>query len=684
MVNATVLTVNEYLADARYYTTPLDPVWFAKHGKSKKSYVQLYCGFDIETYTIPTNHNAYMYIWQFSLYGEKEVVVYGRTWSEFIQFIDKLRYVLDLSSERRLIIAVANLSYEFSFIKRWFKWSKIFAKEKRQPLLAVIDDCIEFRDVLAITGGSLKQLAKQYTKTQKRDGEDLDYTKARTFLTPIEGKALEYCLVDVIILAEYMDYLFHKYIIPDKFIPMTKTGLLRREVKRAMGNNYEIKQEIYRCYPKDYDFYTLLMTWVFRGGYTHGNVYHMNEIIEGIRARDITSSYPFSMFAYGGYPVSPFMRVRDPENFYSYILTGWCVVFDCIFTNIRAKTNHSYESKSKCVTISRNALIDNGRVRRAAQMHVWLTDLDFLLYQRFYEWDGDPKCTYCYIAKKGKLPKYLLMPLAHAYEQKARMKHNGLSDTSEYALYKSLVNSAYGMTVTRIAEGQVIMSQIDYKWDIDDSNFNYEEEKKKAFLLPQWGIYVTAYSRYRICNTILDIGNDAIYSDTDSIKYIGDHEDYFDRINAIIHDDMKKVCAEYDLDYDLFHDLGEFEQEYGGRAVKGKFLGAKRYIITDQGKDIVTIAGLPKNSLTNYCKKHNLNIYDVFNDNMLMDIDVSMKNAHCYNDAPHHDIIDGVPVSELSSCGIYPIEFTMKLDAYYAFLINDLKERSKRYETRIY
>lgn len=687
------VTFQEFIQDSKFYLQPLSLVWFAKNGKHKRAYLELYCGFDIETYTIPLNHHAYMYIWQFSIYGKENIIVYGRTWSEFCIFIKTLKEVLELSPSKRLIVAVANLSYEFSFIKRWFTWSKIFAKELRQPVYAFLDDCIEFRDVLMITGGSLKTLAKEYTITQKRSGDDLDYKKVRTYLTPIDGKALEYCLVDVAILAEYMSYLFDTYIKPEHFIPLTKTGLLRREVKKAMGKNYDIKREIYRCYPSDFSFYTLLMKWCFRGGYTHSNLRHTGHIIDGIRARDITSSYPYTMLCYDGFPVSPLKR-ENPIYFEDRLSSGdYCIIFDVIFTGLRAKTDHSIESKSKCVTISKNAIIDNGRIR-CATCEVWITELDFFVYQMFYEWVS-MNIINMWTSKKGCLPKYLLLPLAKAYEKKAKMKHDGLSDTTEYALYKSLVNSAYGMTVTRLVTHEVMLSQLDYTWYYDNSNFDYEEEKKKAFLLPQWGIYVCAYSRFRILSAIYDIGEDAIYSDTDSIKYIGEHEQYFETINKYTQKNVKKVCKKLDLPIEYFYDLGSFEKEYGGNEVKGKFLGAKRYIISDGKKDIVTIAGLPKKALNQYVDRINLqrdmfeygerkNVYDYFENNMLMNVDVSLKNAVAYFDSPHEDIIDGVLCAELSSAGIYPIDFTMKLDTFYALLIAQQHERKEHYEDRIY
>lgn len=677
------ITFKEFQGDPRAFVKPKSLVWIAKTGKRKRAYYELYCGFDIETYTKPSNHCAYMYIWQFSIYGEDNIIVYGRTWSEFVMFIDILKKLLPLDSEHRLIVWDFNFSYEFQFIRRWFKWSKMFAKEKRQPLYAFIDDAIEFRDAQAITGGSLAFLAKNYTSIEKRPGEELDYTVERNYKTPLNETQLRYCLTDVAILAEFSQYIFETYIKPQRFIPLTKTGLLRREVKKAMGKNFNIKREIYRCYPDNFNLYSELMQWCFRGGYTHTNLYHAGRVVSGIHARDITSSYPYVMLAEEGFPVSPLKSV-NPVEFDKYINNDkYCIMFRAIFTGIKAKTTHSYESKSKCITIAKNSIIDNGRIRKSAMIDTWLTEVDYHLYCAFYTWTS-MKVMYMYVSLRGRLPKYLLMPLAHAYQKKAEMKKAGLGDTPEYSNYKSLVNSAYGMCCTRLVTSEVKMSQLTYEWYLDGSEFDYEKERKKAFLLPQWAIYICALARARICSAILACGDDSIYTDTDSIKYLGDHEEYFNMVNKMTREKMFKTCALLGLDPVYFDDLGSFETEYGGREVKGKFLGAKRYIITDEGKDLVTIAGLPKGTLQKYCKDNNLNIYDVFSDGMIMDLNVSCKNAHTYNDKPHQDWIAGELCAELSSVGIYPIDFTMKLDRYYMHLINNMLEERRPYEIRVY
>lgn len=679
-IEYTVLTVSEFLNCPIAYLDYDRIIWVHKQGKNKHGYVQLYCGFDIETYTT-SDHYAYMYIWQFSIYGKENYIVYGRTWKEFQQFIQALIENLHLTHERRLCVGVANLSYEHQFMKGWFEWGYCFARELRKPIIASLkDEVIEFRDVLMITGGSLKQLAKEYTVTQKVDGNDLGYNIPRNYKTPLTEKQLNYCVKDVAIVSEYMFYLFDKYLIPEHYLPMTKTGLLRREVKKAMGKKYIIKQEIYRAYPIDYKWYKILMQWCFRGGYTHGNARHMGKKISGFRSRDITSSYPYAMLCYDGYPNSPLKK--EPVKYFSERIKTHCCIFCATFTNLQCTTDHAIESKSKCVDIA-GAVIDNGRVRRASSVTVWLTEIDYFCYTRFYAWDS-MDISHLFTSVKGKLPKYLRLPLAKAYEKKAEMKHNGQSGTPEYALYKGLVNSAYGMCVTKLQENEILLSNLFKDWYADNSHFSFEEEKKKAFLLPQWGIYCCSFAKYRLLDVLYKTGSDGIYCDTDSIKYFGDHEKMFEEINTAAEKTVKYMCEELDLDYSLFYDLGSFESEYNGEELTGKFLGAKRYIVTYKGVDHVTIAGLPKDALPKYCEKNGLDIYDIFHDNMLLDVDVSLKNAVTYNDRPHEDIIEGVRCYEKSSVGIYPNTFTLKLQDYYLYLINNFLEVSKNYEKRIY
>lgn len=670
---------DNFIKNPKKYITPVKLFALHSKGKNECRYYQLYCGFDIETYTVPENHHAYMYIWQLSIFGKEKYVIIGRKWYDFKKTIEALKTVLSLNTKRRIIIGVANLGYEFQFLRHQYKWTKIFAKELRQPLYAVMDNCIEFRDVLQITGGSLSQLAKEYTTTQKLVG-DLDYSIPRNSKTKLSEQELQYCINDVVIVSEFMEYLFNTYIIPQKFIPLTKTGLLRREVKK--GCTYNAKLEIYRCYPPSYDLYKKLMLWCFRGGYTHGNIMYMDRVIEGISGYDITSSYPFTMLGFSGFPVSPLLR-EDVKYFDERIKTH-CVIFHAIFYDLKAKTPHTIESSSKCIDLSKNVIIDNGRIRYAEYCELWLTELDYQIYDLYYDF-SKVEVIEMYTSVKGCLPTYLLRPLWVAYEKKAKLKSENKSGTTEYALYKSYVNSAYGMTVTRLTEKEIELDEHN-EWCVVNK-FNYEDEKRKAFLLPQWGIYVCSYSRFRLLTMLHKIHNgnkyEGIYCDTDSIKFVGNYDSLFEEENRKTENIMKNVCKKYGLDFSIFHDLGSWEKEYTN--VKGKFLGAKRYIITDErGETKTTIAGLPKRSLLNYCEKYKKDPYEVFTNKMVMNVEVSYKNASCYNDVTHSDIVEGEKMMELSSVGIFPIEFTMTLNEFYLEEIMKLKRRFAKNESRIY
>ena len=55
-----------------------------------------------------------------------------------------------------------------------------------------------------------------------------------------------------------------------------------------------------------------------------------------------------------------------------------------------------------------------------------------------------------------------------------------------------------------------------------------EKYNKKAFLCYQWGVWVTAWARYRLEEGLKIAGEKAVYCDTDSVKYVGnvDWKDY--------------------------------------------------------------------------------------------------------------------------------------------------------------
>lgn len=663
-----------------------------KYGDECK-YYQYFCGFDIETTNVISEESklAFMWHWQF-IFGNDKVghIFTGRTWAAFLNLVDELEHFYNLSEEKRIICWVANLGFEFSFIRRYFDFSNdsFFARELRHPMKARAGG-IEYHEALTISGGSLAQLAKDYTTTQKLKG-DLDYKVLRNSKTKLTPGEFEYCLNDVIILAEWSKYMFDNYIIPDQRIPLTKTGILRAECRKAaeemLGPNgmAQYRKLIREAFP-DEDEYAVWFRWLFRGGYVHSNILMTGFDIPGADGYDITSSYPARMNLEDGYPMTPFKECKyDPK-----LLDEKCCIMLVTFTNIKRRWAHSIESKSKCLDLKGSKelplVIDNGRVAQAASMTVYITEVDFEIYKRFYVWKGEPKVHKFKVAERGKLPLFLRKTLNKHYITKDNLKRQGLTEMVEYIIAKEKINSFYGMLITRILLDKIIY---DDEWRIEEKELDFMEEIKSQFLLPQWGIYVTCFARKSLLGLVADIteaigdgsgenGAGVIYCDTDSIKYYDPENKVPSLVDAYNVKNAKRleIC---NLTPEAFSGLGMYDHEKGYPVKRFKTLGAKRYLIEDKdGKVKATVAGLPKQSVL----KISGDPFDAFDlDGMELEAEMEIKNTIHYNDGPTSAMVDGELMYEETSAAIYDIGFTMNLDkAYHALVVTGLEERTRKY-----
>ena len=276
-------------------------------GKKATTYGKIHVAFDIETTRI--DEKSYMYIWQMQINND---TILGRTWQEFESLVSQLHNL-----PYTVLVWVANLGFEFQFLMKRFEISNLFAKEKRKPLKFNIGN-LEFRDALAISGGSLEQLAEDYTATKKLVGE-LDYKILRNSKTELsQSDELQYCINDVIILKEFSEFLWKTYI--DKgFIPITKTSILRREVRmkakewcRERGIKMSrLNYEVSKMFPPTAKQYNFDMEYLFCGGFNHANARYVGETLsnKNMIGIDYISSYPSVMF--NEYvPVTPFVETN--------------------------------------------------------------------------------------------------------------------------------------------------------------------------------------------------------------------------------------------------------------------------------------------------------------------------------------------------------------------------------------
>ena len=655
----------------------------------KFCYLEYDCGFDTEFYTKAVYNdeqnilsaNAYVYTWQFSI---NEYVIIGRKISEFINFLEKLYYFLKVDDTRKIRIWVANLGCEFQFIRKHLNIFNMFAKTSREPIYFETgfngQGGIIFQDCLPYTGSSLKALAEDYTTTQKAVG-DLDYNTPRNSLTPLSNTELGYIINDVVILSEYNNYVRKTYHENNFDIPCTKTGLIRKAVKARFKEFLKNpkNKKWFNIQTLQKEQYENLMYRCYRGGYVHSNIINTGYVHHDVWGIDYTSSYPAVMLQCH-FPTGEFVKA-DSNNINNFKNYAWFARFK--FKGVKSTTFHSIESicktleydsnnKNETKTIAQcNMVLDNGRIQSADYFTVYLTDVDYKNYEKFYKWDS-VEIDDLWYTTYGELPAYLLDVLTYFYEKKCELKKQGLEETTDYVIAKAMVNSAYGMCVQKL-----ILSNIKYAdddWCIVNTTTFYDEIKKIC-LQPQWGVWISAHARNRLLSMVYNINEDVIYCDTDSIymKNYSKHKHLVDTYNSMVLDYNKKYLKSFCDDIGCFDLVNKH-----GAYTNFKTLGAKRYVKQDEHDVKVTIAGLPKGTLENYCNEKKVNIFDFFEDDMKMDIYFANKNAHKYNDKHHEDDITDEygntehMVSE-SSLGIYKTSFTMTLNEYYKQCVENVK-----------
>jgi hypothetical protein len=681
------------------FTLP-DPLWSVQCGRGEHKYkiLEIFGGFDIETTNIQNveGWSAFAYHFQISLANQRETFVYlFRSWDVWLWFIEFIADHYGTGPDTKLILWVANLSFEFQFIRRRLKWDQgdfdFFAKEERQPLKATYRG-IEFREALAISGGNLDHLAKTFCKTKKLvttgpNGEkisDLDYRKERNSSTPLTDIEEQYCINDVVILSEFSQYMFNHYIRPDKRVPMTKTSILITEYKeqlklkcraidRVNGLEYGTtldtwKAFLLRCFP-DQEHYSLWFKYLFRGGYVHANILY-TDIVIPCKMRDITSSYPAEMnLSY--YPVTPFKKVKFKPEY----LKSKCCILHCFYDYIGTTTPHTIESKNKVVDAV-GGKWDNGRLIWADTLEVYLTELDYDIYQKFYTTPYPPTISECWIAERGKLPFYLLDTLNKYYIHKHQLKVAGLSDTQEYSVTKERVNSNYGASVKKIKLDKITYTD---DWGHDAITPNYKEEISKQVLLPQWGIWVTAQARHSLLTMLYRLtmaGVKVVYMDTDSIKYVPSHK--AEQIFKHYNNQKSRRLHNRKLRNIAFNDLGFFDKEEKGKTVQFKTLGAKRYLYYNGEKIKATVAGMPKVAI-NALGQTPEEVFAAFSRyGYELKPEVSGKLTTRYRDEPYSGAVyyKGVPeiMHEESGVALYQIPFTMTITQEYRAYMEEKKE----------
>ena len=607
-------------------------IYTVGRGKNKREYSNIIYTFDIETCNIIRYKNelmcvnpsidkeiyqksekyGVMYIWQL---GINNNIYYGRTWEEFLAF---LTIINDFDPYNKIFF-VHNLSFEFEYLRSVLKFPddpQIIARANRNvikfnSLCGLGDSIIEWRCTLALTCMKLELLADDFNLPHAKLTGYLDYNKGlRNSLTELSKNELDYCEYDCIVVYDLIKYFLKQYKnIHD--IPLTQTGIVRREVKKIFIKN-KIIQLAKKCSPLNYEGWRIENN-AFRGGITHTNYIYADIPIYYCGSKDETSAYPTMLIA-KMYPMERFRKVF--KSMYSYYIndSNYCKLFRIKLKNIKSRYYNTYISESWCIDDLgkhiKGAILDNGRVKACKECELTITEIDLKLIRECYIIQKE-EIQEMWVSKAGRLPKCFIEFILKQYADKTTLK-NVKNKEVEYLNSKQKFNALYGMAVTRNIS-------MEYKIDKNGEWYNVplsvdkinEKLKEQAsfhdysYFMPfSWGVFCTAYARQALFSNIIKCDSDVCYYDTDSIKLINyqEHEHIFEEYNKQITKELEEACKFYNIDIEklapktiegIKKPLGVFDDE--GVYKVCKFMGAKKYCTSYDGKEFeLTVAGVPK------------------------------------------------------------------------------------------
>ena len=619
-----------------------------------------------------------MYIWMF---GVNDNVYYGRTWEELKTF---LNYINDNIPYTKYLF-IHNLAFEFQFLKSNFNFTDVMARKSHKPITAILEDYnFICKCSMMSSNSSLENLPKIFNlKIEKKVG-DLDYSKIRHFKTPLTDKEMGYCKYDCLVLYEYIKKELKTYKTV-KNIPTTNTGKVRRELKELTLKDFKYKKYVKSSINTDPHVYNLLIE-AFAGGYTHANRVFASDIIKDVKSFDECSAYPYVMTSFK-FPGTEFKKcnikkLEDISSRFAYLLV-------VKFTNIRSKYYNTFISMSKCKNL-KGAIYDNGRIIKASEIIITLTDIDFKFIMDSHYIDSY-EILESYYSLYKYLPKKLINFILDKYVAKTELK-NVENKKDEYNRIKGMFNSIYGMTVTNNIRDDVIYDNDKKDWDeVELSNEKIIEclnnEKKKSFLSFSYGVWVTAYARDNLLRRVIELDEYVVYCDTDSIKLrSGFDENIFNEYNKSVLDKIKYVSNLLNIDINRFspndikgisHPLGVFEID--GEYIEFITQGAKKYAYKDDDGLHITVSGVPKKAEVALKKLED------FKDGYVFKYKDTNKNTLFYteNQSPFEltDYLgDKCVVNDISGVCLVPTTYELGKSLDYANLISDDSSRRAIYK----
>ena len=674
---------------------------------------------------------AWMYLWAFAI---DDYIVYGRTVDHLKQWLRRLADRLDLRTDFRLAVYIHNAKYDLSFLRKDIslesaKQKDFIARTRRQIIRCCMDIHYEIRDSAVYSEMPLEMMGKQIGM---RKIEDYDYDAIRTPETAITEDDLKYVGRDVHILTTYYRLQLQQYNGEYETIgsiPLTATGRVKRKISQAFtwwtnhSQNNGIRKMIYDRQLKttwkgkkdptpeqqreiEHDKYTLSqLRKSFFGGYCYcsslfSDTQIDNDNIGRAVSADLDACYAAMMLT-KRYPINRWRPMpenvipRKPAQFDDLISGKGCYKNMAMLIRVQLRGVEArvpdfgflpswykyHVSETGMEKIQRS-----GRIGKAEEIEIVLTDVDFRQYRRWYR-QKQIKIVSILWTEYGLLPMYIRDTIVMLYAEKKRAKQEikalraagtaTYADEIEYKHKKTMLARMYGVFV------QDPIRMI-YEWDADSHEVKQHGQSQPdtvqySPVLYQWGCWVAAWARDTLLSMSARIGtkkndqgiatwdNSILYCDTDCIRWY-DHGEGKNLIlyqyNARIRKIMQQLITPevqqriYDIfgvsvPADVLIGCGEWEIEI---YKSYKQIGIKQYATIDEHNEFkCVISGLPRKQNYFDMFPDNQDKMDEFNMNLVIPAEYTfLKSTRYVDDEIETDVVDctGVQRHIVSKCSV--------------------------------
>lgn len=445
----------------------------------------------------------------------------------------------------KIIVLSTKLRRTYQFLKNYFNCTEPFVIKNAVCGTFTIEDFIEFREVKAILGPDWEDISDADNEVDiLYDASRLAISKFNFKFGPIKGK-----------------------------IPLTTQQYISQLIEEGMTE--EDKERIFNLFPSREE-YIAAREKLYVGGYCDkGDPYGVVSVKEQIGHVDFKSSYLARLLT-EYYPMTRF-EPTDISELEDALQTKCCIIRLKVY-NLRAR-KIKWLVPGKMLDIKEYKTDFSGRIKTAEEVELLVNELDFGLIGRCYSFTKY-EILALYTAERGQLPKYVRNVAEQMFEN--RMTTKGI----DKFVWKLCTEIVYGATVKKIHD-------FDKKqWEGKDGVV------ARAILSPYWGIWCSSHARYALVDTILIIGEDFIYGDTDSMFFTNPifYSEILRKQNDAQRRKMKEYCEENNRNFELFKDLGCWKWEENSTpdkatGVRFKSTGPKRYIFVyeDDNNNLVLV-----------------------------------------------------------------------------------------------